>query len=365
MSNYLSKAFLNEIKYDSYYLDGGIFALITADDDEAALLASKINEAIVNVYAQKLEFNADYVLCSAKLPYDFKDFDDFNEFIFDFSDSIEFNKRLMNMRDVKTDDKHNIIMRLDDILDKIIEKKEIMVEYQPIYKLVDKKYRAVEALARIYDSKLGVIKAENFINYAEKKNRIFEIDMIIVEKVFQFYNAYQLSDYGLEFIAINLSTQTICAKEFLLHLIRLEKKYNVDRNRIIFEVKERESATFNQHVFDTIVQMMEHGFIFALDNYGTGSMPVDNLVKVPYKNIKLDNTFAKNYGNKNTHVIIDNTIKLFKRLNKLSTCVGVESEEAARVLEALNPDCVQGYYYSEPLALDDLIIFLKKENNLA
>ena len=365
MVNYLSRAFQSEIKYDSYYIDGGIFALITKDDDEAAILASKINEAIITVYNKQLAFNVDYVLCSAKLPYDFKNFDDFNEFIFSFSDSIEFNKKLMNMKDVKSDEKHNILMRLDDILDKVIENKEIMVEYQPIYQLSDKKYRAVEALARIYDSELGVIKAESFIEYAEKNNRIFEIDMIIIEKVFQFYNAYQLSDYGLTFIGINLSTQTICDREFLYQLMRLEKKYGVDRNMIFFEVKERESTTFNQHVFDTIVQMMAHGFQFSLDNYGTGSMPVDNLVKVPYKNIKIDNTFAKSYNNQNTRIIIDNTIRLFKRLNRMSICVGVEDEEAAKEIEALNPDGVQGYYYSKPLALDELIEFLKKENNIA
>ena len=128
------------------------------------------------------------------------------------------------------------------------------------------------------------------------------------------------------------------------------------------EYKERERTTFKQYAFDTIQRMMDEGYLFSLDNYGIGCMPVDNLVKVPYSNVKFDGTFAKSCVNKETSVVIDNTIKLVKKLNKVSICAGIEDESSAKILEALNPDYVQGFYYSKPLPLDNLIAFLIEHN---
>ena len=108
--------------------------------------------------------------------------------------------------------------------------------------------------------------------------------------------------------------------------------------------------------------MMDLGYLFSLDNYGIGCMPIDNLAKVPFANVKFDNTFATSCVNKETSVVIGNTIKLFRNLNKVSICAGVESEESARILEALGPDYIQGFYYSKPLSLDNLIAFLIEHN---
>ena len=110
--------------------------------------------------------------------------------------------------------------------------------------------------------------------------------------------------------------------------------------------------------------MMKRGYLFSLDNYGIGCMPVDNLAKVPFLNVKFDNTFAKSSENKETCVVIDNTIKLLKNLDKTATCAGIETEDEAKAFEELCPDFVQGFYYSMPLTIEELIKFLKENNKV-
>jgi EAL domain-containing protein (putative c-di-GMP-specific phosphodiesterase class I) len=43
-------------------------------------------------------------------------------------------------------------------------------------------------------------------------------------------------------------------------------------------------------------------------------------------------------------------------------CAGVEDEISAKILEELQPDFIQGYYYSKPLPLDSLVAFLIEHN---
>ena len=96
---------------------------------------------------------------------------------------------------------------------------------------------------------MGIINAEDFISYAEKKDKIYDIDMIIIEKVYDYYNKNKFKELGIKHIAINLSIQTLLNSKFFRDLDKLEKKYNINRESIYFEIKEREKTTFNQRAF--------------------------------------------------------------------------------------------------------------------
>ena len=63
-----------------------------------------------------------------------------------------------------------------------------------------------------------------------------------------------------------------------------------------------------------------------------------------------------------TRIIIEDTIKLFNKLDKKSVCTGIENSDDAMAVEKLKPDYLQGYYYSKPLRLEELIQFLKIKN---
>ena len=360
LSAYLSKAFLGEIKYECFYLEGGIYAFDTKKE-HAEELAKMLERLITNTYDKKVDFNIDFVICSAIIPTDFTNYDEFVHFVYNFTDTVNTSKRVISTNDIKLENK-NKLMDLDVILDRVIKDKDIIVEYQPVYELSEKKFTVLEALARIDDPNFGMLNAESFISYAEKKDKIYEIDMMVIEKVYKFFSETDLDDIGIKCLAINLSAQTLCNKNFMEDLSLLELKYGVTKRRIYFEIKERERKTFNKYAFEAIKAMMEQGYLFSLDNYGIGCMPVDNLAKIPFMNVKFDGTFAKSCVHKETCVVIDNTIKLVKNLDKVSIIAGVETEVSAKILESLNPDYIQGFYYAKPLPLDSLIAFLIEHN---
>ncbi len=362
LSSLLSKLLSLDFKYETYYLENGLFGLITSNIEEAKRLANRLNSAIVKEYDAKIVFNLRYTLCTVDVLNDFNYANDFHQFMFNFSDSITYDKTVISIDDIKKDVKHNIIIKLDDILSDVIDNHNVLIEFQPIYDLRAKKYTVIEALARIEDKELGVIYADNFVPYAEKKDMMYRIDMIILEEIFDLYKKNRTYFYDIKYLAINISVQTISNPDFLNDLQELERKNNINKNIIVFEVKERENVAFDRYDYEAIRRLVINGYALSLDNYGVGCIPVSSLAKIPFVNVKIDSELTKNCGDKDTYILLDNTVKLFTNLNKKSVFAGVEDEKTASIIETMNPDYVQGYYYSKPLDINELIKFLKEKN---
>lgn len=362
MVNHLSTAFISDFSYTCYYLDIGTIAILTSDYEDAKKLASKLDVILTNYDTENIVFNPDYILYVADVPFDFKNRVEFNYFISNCSEISSKDESIINIKEFRNDKKSSSVFELEEILSNAIDKKQIFVEFQPLYEIGRKKFSALEALARIADPKYGLLNAESFINYAERKDYIYDIDLIVIDNVYRQFYERKLDYYGIKSIYINLSIKTLLNSNFITDLETIEKKYNIPKDLIVFEIKEREKDTYNVNAYNKIREMMEDGFRFSLDNFGIGCMPIENLVSVPFVNVKFNRVFAKEIENNNTSVVLENTIKLFKKVNKMSVCSGIETEEEAKKLENLNPDFMQGFYYSKPLPLDKLIVFLNEHN---
>lgn len=359
MLQVLSKLY-PEIPYECYYLGSGTIAILTKKDINQYDLARKINDRIINSNSDTIVFNINYLLCVANIPTDFESMEELNKFIYDFYEYLDIDSKIVSISNIKNSKEHNALFSLDKILDRVIENKEIYIEFQPILNNKVKKYTAIEALARINDSEFGKLNAKNFISFAEKKDKIYDIDMLVIENVYKYYHDIDFKSLGIENIAINISPQTLVNHSFRRDLSKLELLYDVEKNYIVFEIRERESTTSNQAASDMIKAMIYDGYLFALDNFGVGCIPIEELVKTPFDTVKFDSSFTDKIENKDTYVIIENTIELFRNIKKDSIFSGIENEKEAKKIESLNPDYLQGFYYSIPLSIDKLILFLKE-----
>ena len=357
----LSKVYLDKLYYESYSIDTGVIGLITLDFNDANKLVNLINETLMGTNFSQVGFNMDYLLCVSRLPLDFKNLDDFYNFQSDFIYRVDFDKEIINISELKKEPKYEVLFNLDNIIEKAIDNKDIIIEYQPIYNTKEKKYTTIEAFVRINDDKYGLLEANQFISYAEKKGLIYNLDMLIIENVYSNYKKL-LEDTLVNHITINISAHTLLNDEFLKELKKLEDKYSIEKNKVYFEIKERDKSTFIPKAFEIIKKMMSFGYLFSLDNFGIGCMPVGNLAKVPFVGVKFDKSFSKDIKSDETRIIIEDTIKLFNKLDKKSVCTGIENSDDAMAVEKLKPDYLQGYYYSKPLRLEELIQFLKIKN---
>ncbi len=96
------------------------------------------------------------------------------------------------------------------------------------------------------------------------------------------------------------------------------------------------------------------GFMFVLDDYGTGYSNLTRLKKCPFINVKLDMSIVWDYYN-DPDEILPNMIEAFKYMKSSITAEGIEDEKMAEVMEKIGCDYLQGYHFSKPLPIEEFV----------
>lgn len=106
--------------------------------------------------------------------------------------------------------------------------------------------------------------------------------------------------------------------------------------------------------------MKKQNLKISLDDFGTGYSSLSLLKKVPIDELKIDKSFIDDIINDvNSLNMAKSIITIGKQLNMSILAEGIETKEQKDLLDTLNCDLYQGYYYSKPLRKEQLKEFLK------
>ena len=74
----------------------------------------------------------------------------------------------------------------------------------------------------------------------------------------------------------------------------------------------------------------------------------------PFTNIKIDMEVVWSYC-REKDVLLPALVDGFKKMNLSITAEGIETEEMAGAMKEINCDYLQGYYFSQPVPMDEFI----------
>ena len=104
------------------------------------------------------------------------------------------------------------------------------------------------------------------------------------------------------------------------------------------------------------------GVSLAIDDFGTGYSSLGYLKRFPISELKIDKSFFEGVPDDvEASTIARGIIALSHTLELSVTAEGIESADQVAFLQTHKCDIIQGYYYSEPLPVDDFERFLKQE----
>lgn len=243
-----------------------------------------------------------------------------------------------------------------------IDEQKFEVYYQPIYSVQEQRIVSAEALIRLRDEKLGFISPEIFIPIAEKEGYIIEIGNFVFESVCSFFQERNLSEYGIGYIEVNLSVVECMQHDLAKRLFDITNKYGIQPERLNLEITETATAGSTERLHNTMQRLVEDGFTFSMDDYGTGYSNIKAIHNLPFEYIKIDKSILwTSMENEKAYTVLKNTFLLAKTLHKKIVMEGVETEEHIRRLLELGCDYFQGYYFSKPIPGDQFIQYLKEQ----
>lgn len=165
---------------------------------------------------------------------------------------------------------------------------------------------------------------------------------------------------ALRYLGVNLGADELLAPGFAAELEAAARAGGLPLDRLMLEIAEPDLSANMGRLGEVLGQLAEHGVLVAIDGFGSGFASMSALGNLPIGMIKIARRFVWQLEhNAYDREIVRTMIDLAHRLDLQVTAVGVETAAQQRILRDLGCDYAQGYLYSRPLALADLIEFLR------
>jgi EAL domain-containing protein (putative c-di-GMP-specific phosphodiesterase class I)/CheY-like chemotaxis protein len=242
----------------------------------------------------------------------------------------------------------------------VLDKKYFVVYYQPQIDLIKKEVLGFEALVRIQHPEYGLIFPDQFLKQIEAYNLVSEMTEYIINEALFFFG--YLKKLGIEKrISINISILDLIDTSMPEHLISLINKYDLNPDQIVMELIETGQIGNNPQSLEILTRLYMKGIRLSIDDFGTGYSSLEQLIKAPFRELKIDKGFVfELIKNPDYRTIIESTVSLAHKLNLKVVAEGIENIEVRQILCEIGVDIGQGYHFSIPIPSKGIIDFLKK-----
>ena len=233
------------------------------------------------------------------------------------------------------------------------------VYYQPVYSTEKNDFVTLEALSRLHHPELGWIAPDVFIQIAEKNHMIEQITDLQFKRVCMFINEHRDLMKKLFNIKVNLSSLDLMRSDCSSHFIRMMDDMDIHHDWIQFEITETVATEYNAGLGMVVDGFMAAGVRLCLDDFGSGYANLNTVMRLPFSAIKIDRTLLFDICNdKKRAMFYQSIIETFHRMGYSIVSEGVETEEEMSLLSSWGVDMIQGYYFSRPLPVEELLKLL-------
>lgn len=238
---------------------------------------------------------------------------------------------------------------------KALAEGQFVVYLQPQYRMDTNRMFGAEALVRWIHPQKGLISPAKFIPLFEKNGFILKLDEYVWESACKILRNWL--DRGLQPvpISINVSRRHLYDPEFCDKIVYLTRKYALDPKLLELEITESAYVENPKSLFEVIEQLQKQGFVFMMDDFGSGYSSLNMLKEIPVDVLKIDlNFLQEKEGQRDSgRVILEAVIHMAQRLHMPMIAEGVETREQKIFLLEAGCTRAQGYYYSRPVPLEE------------
>lgn len=259
--------------------------------------------------------------------------------------------------EINAENKEILTMEME--LRKAVERGELSIAYQP---QIDAKTRSAvgaEALLRWNNHHFGHVSPGEFIPLAEETGLIIPIGQWVLRQVCR--DLKTLGQFGFnEFsLAVNVSPLQFLQDDFIESVRGIISDENVPARLLDLEVTESMVMPDAKKSVRRLTELKNIGFKLSIDDFGTGYSSLSYLRRFPIDHLKIDRSFIQSIDRYDEEAsIVEAIIIMAHRLHLKVIAEGVENKHQIQFLTGESCDYIQGFYYSKPVPIAELIDFL-------
>ncbi|HEY3766043.1 MAG TPA: EAL domain-containing protein, partial [Gaiellales bacterium] len=244
-------------------------------------------------------------------------------------------------------------------LRRALQRRELVLYYQPKAGLDTGAVRSVEALVRWNHPDRGLVFPDAFIPIAQETGLIRPLTLYVLDEAVRQCSAWRAEGLDLA-VSVNLSARNLLDVEFPGQVEALLAREGLDPRRLELEITETTMLADGARTKGVLDRLAGLGIRISVDDFGTGYSSLAYLRQLPISEIKIDRSFVTNMDTcADDAVIVRSTIDLGRNLGLTVVAEGVESESVWRNLRRLGCTAAQGYYLTRPVPPDELREWLR------
>ena len=251
---------------------------------------------------------------------------------------------------LNTKDRSIEILNVKNDIQYAITKKRVVPFLQPI---VDRDSNIVkyETLMRLYDKNDNICFPDSFLPVAHTLHMYPKLSLSMLGEVKKIF-----SDYENMTLSFNISSADIHDRLIVKSVEKLLEELASTNNKLVIEIVESQSIDDFDSMIEFIYSVKQKGALIAIDDFGSGYSNFSHLFSITPDYIKIDGSLIKDIlTDEKSQVLVKSIVEFSKSLNIKVIAEYVENEEIFEFLKSLNIDEYQGYYFSKPKPLSEIM----------
>jgi EAL domain-containing protein (putative c-di-GMP-specific phosphodiesterase class I)/CheY-like chemotaxis protein len=223
-----------------------------------------------------------------------------------------------------------------------------------------------EALARWRQPIDGIVAPYAFVGAIEQDQLyIGKLTQCMLQKGAETCRAAREAGHEIK-VSVNVSLTSLVDVTFADQLTAIVKAAGVDPRWMVVEITESAATTDFGTALENLARLRIRGFGLSIDDYGTGYSSLSQLMRIPFTELKVDQSFVVNARKREfARVILESSLQMAKRLSLTAVAEGVETEDDWNLLAELGCDVAQGYFLAMPMDAQAFVRWLKTGPRIA
>jgi diguanylate cyclase (GGDEF)-like protein/PAS domain S-box-containing protein len=342
--------------------DEFILTLIDTDNDGAAHVAEKILAAMSQPF--KIDEHELVVTASigiAVYPNDGKDF----HVLAQCADAAMYRakqegRNCYRFFSVEMQANSARVLLLQNALHRALELEQLHIQYQPQFSLQSGEIIGIEALVRWQHPELGLVSPAEFIPIAENCGQIMAIGEWVLRTALGQLKCWLDSGMTDMPIAVNLSAVQFNHARLPELIVQILEEVQLPPHALVLELTESVSMDNPLAAIAIMDKLHDRGVRMSIDDFGTGYSSLSYLKRFQVYKLKIDQSFVRNItDDSQDRAIVTAIINLSRSFGLQTIAEGVETEGQLAFLREQGCDEAQGYFFTEPLSAEQLLVFVR------
>jgi EAL domain-containing protein (putative c-di-GMP-specific phosphodiesterase class I) len=226
-----------------------------------------------------------------------------------------------------------------------LDRREFVLQYQPIVELDSGETRGVEALIRWQHPVAGLLAPDDFLPPVAQTPVMASITRWVLHEA-----CGAATRWPSWTVAVNITARDLAADSFIPDVRAALDATEISADRLVLELTETALVQDLPRAARLLGELREWGVGVALDDFGTGYSSMLYLRELPVTSVKIDRVFIAGLRHDSDDLaIVTSLLTLASRVGLEVVAEGVETEDQAELLHSLGCPFAQGFLWSQPL----------------